>query len=105
MERDRGYDRGEEMIQTNALNEAAEAVYGRDDDYGTPEDNFGTIAELWNGYLRAGGIEDPNIRAIDVAYMMILLKVSRAANGNFKHDNDVDVAGYAESAARIREGE
>jgi len=83
------------------LTEAIETVYGRDGTYGSPEDNFATIAGFWNEYLRAGGVEDPNLQPIDVAYMMILLKVSRASNGEYKRDNDVDIAGYAESAARI----
>lgn len=92
-------------MHDEVLREAEEAVYGRDDDYGSPEDNFGTIAELWNSYLRAGGIPDPNIQPKDVGYMMVLLKVSRASNGAYNRDNDVDIAGYAESCARIAENQ
>jgi hypothetical protein len=87
------------------LEEAEEAVYGRDGDYGTPEDNFATIAAFWNEYLMAGGCEDPNITPKDVAQMMVLLKVSRHSNGSYNRDNDCDIAGYAESSARIAKGQ
>jgi len=88
--------------------EAAEKSLGeydtsleRSDEYGEPEDSFDTIAELWNGFLRGGGIADPNLDGADVANMMILLKVARNSQGHYHEDNWVDIAGYAESGARV----
>lgn len=58
--------------------------------YGEPEDSFGMIARLWEGYL---GIPVSKQQAID---MLILFKVAR--NGTAKkpcRDTYVDIAGYA----------
>lgn len=69
--------------------------HDRQDTHGRPEDSFGDIADLWAAYK---GVEfDP----VDVAQMMILLKIARA-KGNPKHtDNWVDMAGYAACAGEI----
>lgn len=67
----------------------------RQDQYGSPEDNFGKIAELWSIYL---GID---IAPKDVAMMMILLKVARSQTGEFKLDNYIDIAGYAACAGEV----
>jgi hypothetical protein len=88
---------------TEILDKAAEIVYDRPDSHGEPEDSFKTIAEMWNGYLRGGGIPDPNIRPHDVANMMVLLKVARNAEGHYHEDNYVDIAGYAENGARLHD--
>ena len=81
------------------LAEAKKCVCGdREQDYGSPENNFVTIASFWTRYLTAVGLLDRNkgnIGPDDVAAMMILLKVSRIASGNGKADNWVDIAGYA----------
>lgn len=79
--------------------DAAEKCVCRDrqDTHGRPEDNFGAIADLWTAYLGTGQEIDP----VDVANMMILLKIGRA-KGNPKHtDNWVDMAGYAACAGEI----
>lgn len=92
-----------EEQETKILDDAIQAVYGRTDIYGKPEDTFQTIAELWNGFLRGTGIPDPNIDCEDVANMMILLKVARSAEGHYHKDNWIDIAGYAENAARLND--
>mgnify|MGYP000401586339 FL=1 len=61
----------------------------REQDYGTPESNFATIASFWSDYL------DMNISAQQVADMMILMKISRIKNGGGTGDSYVDIAGYA----------
>lgn len=67
----------------------------RQDTHGKPEDSFSEIAMLWTAYT------GNDIRPVDVAQMMILLKVARA-KGNPKHqDNWIDVAGYAACAGEI----
>ena len=85
------------ITRMDVLSAATHCVCGdREEDYGSPENNFMTIAKLWTDYLHAefkdfGFILGPG----DVAAMMILLKVSRIASGNGKNDNWVDIAGYA----------
>lgn len=84
------------MNRAECLKEAEKIVCGdREDAYGRPEDNFKVIAQFWTSYL---GV--PEV-AGDVANMMILLKVARAATGKYKFDNYVDIAGYAACACEI----
>ena len=72
------------------LRRANEIVNGqREQSYGTPEDNFRLIAELWSSYLEA------DVSAVDVAMMMALLKIARISTGTFKEDSFIDLAGYA----------
>lgn len=54
---------------------------GRDSDYGTPEDNFSTIAKLWTIY------RGTMFTAKDVAMMMALLKIARIRNGRYSADS------------------
>ena len=77
------------------LDTALKCVCGdRDQDHGSPENNFGTIANLWIDYLSAKeNVLD--IRPHDVAAMLGLLKIARIATGHGKADNWVDLAGYA----------
>lgn len=86
------------MKRTGILRTAEIMVTGqREQDYGTPEENFTTIARLWSV---AFGHE---FVAEDVALAMILLKVARAVNGNGSDDTYVDIAGYAACGGEIRE--
>ena len=64
----------------------------RQNTYGTPEDNFQTIADFWNIYLHNG---DDIINKQDVAVMMMLLKIARMKSSPEHLDNYVDAAGYA----------
>ena len=66
----------------------------RQNTYGTPEDNFQTIANFWNEYL---GIKDDffKLSPKDVAIMMMLLKVARMKSSPNHVDNYVDAAGYS----------
>lgn len=89
------------MKRAEILEAARVCVCGeRQQDYGTPENNFETIGLLWGVYLRASHPELAKVMAInhinakDVATMMGLLKVARIATG-YKEDNFVDLAGYA----------
>lgn len=78
----------------------------REQDYGSPENNFQTIANLWNDYLNGtGGEEYYLIGAKDVAAMLALLKIARIASGKAKEDNWVDLAGYAACGGEIESGE
>ena len=86
------------------LRSAAVMVTGeRQDDYGTPENNFERIANLWNSYLDRR--LDGRISRVDVAAMMALLKIARIASGHGKRDNWVDLAGYAACGGEIQAAE
>lgn len=83
-------------IREKTLTKAISCVCGdRERDYGTPEDNFGTIAQLWTTYT--GVVITP----VDVAMMMALLKVARIKSGGGTGDSFVDLAGYAACGAEI----
>lgn len=94
------------MNREEVLGKAHECVCGqREQDYGTPEDNFGRIAKLWNAYLG-----DYIVNDVDVAMMMALLKVARVKSSDgASTDSFIDLAGYAacggEIASRKRKGE
>lgn len=82
--------------RTDILKKANECVCGdREQNYGTPEDNFTRIADLWTAYSGYG------FDAHDVALMLALLKIARAASGVNHPDNYVDLAGYAACAGEI----
>ena len=99
------------MKRAEILEAARVCVCGeRQQDYGTPENNFETIGLLWGVYLRASHPELAKVMAInhinakDVATMMGLLKVARIATG-YKEDNFVDLSGYAACAGEIAAAE
>lgn len=85
------------MKRQETLEAAMRCVCGeRQDQYGTPEDNFGTIANLWTAYLGYP------VSAVDVAMMMSLLKIARIKTGTATEDSFVDLAGYAACGAEIQ---
>ncbi len=80
---------------TSIIDEAKLIVDGeRQKDYGNMDESFLRIAGLWSAYL---GI---HIDKFDVAKMMILLKVSRAKNGNHR-DSYRDIVGYVACADKL----
>lgn len=82
-------------IHENCLEEAGKIVRGsREDTYGPAERNLSRIAEMWSAYLSVP------LTARQVAVMMVLLKASRDAFKP-KHDNMVDICGYAYLADMI----
>lgn len=91
------------MTREDILKEAATIVNGtRQQTYGEPEDNFGTIAQMWEAYL---GVP---ISAMDVSMMMVLLKVARVSGRPdlTTIDNFIDICGYAACGGEVahREG-
>lgn len=96
------------MTRKEILETAAACVCGRrEEDYGSPEDNFETIAGLWEIYLKAKCISpsaDVCVMAEDVAMMMALLKIARIATGRAKSDSFIDLAGYAACGREIETG-
>ena len=91
------------LTRADILHAAEKCVCGqREQDYGTPEDNFETIAELWETYLSRACVDEAGgvyIDANDVAMMMALLKIARIAAGGGKADSWIDLAGYAACGA------
>ena len=98
-----GEDVKHKLTRVDILHAAEKCVCGqRETDYGTPEDNFETIAELWETYLRRACVDEAGgvyIEANDVAMMMALLKIARIAAGGGKADSWIDLAGYAACGA------
>lgn len=96
-------DAKRKLTRADILHAAEKCVCGqRETDYGTPEDNFETIAELWETYLRRACVDEAGgvyIDANDVAMMMALLKIARIAAGGGKADSWIDLAGYAACGA------
>lgn len=85
------------MTRSEILDKAKEIVNGqREQDYGSPEDNFGKIAMLWTAYL------GHDVVAKDVVAMMILLKLARAQTGKGTDDCYIDIAGYAACGGELR---
>lgn len=77
------------------LRKAEEIIsFNREGSYGTPEDSFAAIGELWNDYL--GRDLQRTLKPGDVAVMMILLKIARLKTGGLDQtDSWLDIAGYA----------
>lgn len=69
----------------------------RQNTYGDAEDNFATIAKLWNTWIATWYVACPGPRldARDVAMMSALIKVARAGTSPDHLDNWIDLAGYA----------
>lgn len=87
----------DEVSRESILCDAYNCVCGqREEDYGTPESNFGRIADMWSAYK---GVD---ISPVDVAAMMALVKIARIASGHAKSDNWVDLAGYAACGGEIQ---
>lgn len=97
----------EPWTRQRVLKEAEKCVCGnREQDYGTPEDSFRLIAQLWEIYIqeRMAGLMGICICPEDVAIMMALLKIARLANNPENMDSWVDLVGYAACGGEIAGG-
>jgi len=84
------------------LDKAADVTTNaRQSAYGHPLDNHGCTADMWAAYVANRFGADFQFTALDVCYMMILVKVSRLAHDPTHEDNWVDIAGYARNAEVI----
>ena len=93
-------ERSDEVERKTILETAKRYVCNdRNNQYGSPEDSFKVIADLWAGYL---GTE---ISAKDVAAMMVLFKMARVRTGAGKSDNWIDAAGYCACGGEIEHKE
>lgn len=108
-EPDEGEGEAKKLTRAAVLEKARACVCGeREQDYGSPEDSFGCIAELWEAYLRAACISPDSVVRVtptDVAMMMALLKIARVGTScvGGTADSFVDLAGYAACGAECAE--
>ena len=83
------------------LEEAIAVTTGaRRRDYDIPSLNHQRIADGWNWYLKARKEPESPLSALDVAHMMVILKLARACYTPTK-DPYVDIAGYAKCGSQI----
>ena len=75
------------------INKAFKTVGERNDNYGTPLENFERIAKLWSCHL------EHHISIYDVGVMLMLLKIARSKHDKLHEDTWVDIAGYAGATA------
>lgn len=93
------------MTRKEILETAEKIVNGeREEQYGTPENNFRIIGKLWEAYLGARRMGQIEFEPHDVAAMLALLKIARIASGQIKDDNWVDLAGYAACGGEVQPG-
>ena len=86
----------EPWTRKRVLREAERCVCGkREQDYGTPEDNFDRIAKMWSAYM---GVE---FNPVDVSMFMVMLKAARIKSGGGTMDSFVDGCGYFSCGGEI----
>ena len=85
----------DEEEEKPVLLEANELINGpRQASYGPPSQDFQRTADMWTGLLQYNLKKGYRIRAQDVAWMMVMLKASRAQHSDSR-DHYVDAGGYA----------
>jgi hypothetical protein len=86
-----------DAMAREALENVGDLIDNDRDTHGDAIENQEHIAEAWEWYLDGQGklLADAEITPLDVCYMMMLLKMSRNAVGEFDPDHPLDVAGYA----------
>jgi hypothetical protein len=89
-------------MTTSILEEAAAAIIERDKTHGDYENNQLLTSIFWSAYAAAGP-PGPDLQPHDVCMLNILQKISRMRCGNLDRDHLVDIAGWAELAARLTE--
>lgn len=84
------------MTRSEILKRAEAVINGqREQDYGSPESNFGLIGQLWTVYL------DTLVTAQDVANLMTLFKIARIKTGRGTEDSYIDAVGYMACGGEI----
>ena len=75
----------------------------RNEAYGPPYENLSDCAALWETYMNAKRGYTIRIFAEDVAWMMVLLKMTRSFQPGYHPDNYLDASAYAAIAGECRE--
>jgi hypothetical protein len=87
------------VTREDVLRTAGDLITGdRQATYGSAKDSHARIADMWSAYL---GVD---VTEVDVAAMMVLLKVSRSRSSDLL-DNWVDVCGYGAIAGELGAGD
>lgn len=85
------------------LSEADRMIHGaRAEEYGPAEGSFARIGAFWTTHLADKLKPGEEVDGYDVALLMVLMKVSRAAT-DIKDDTAIDIAGYAALSMRCAE--
>lgn len=86
------------MKRVETLMSASDLICGqRQEDYGTPQQNFGNIAKLWSVVL------DKKIEPWQVALCMAQVKAARLISSPTNTDSWVDMAGYVGLGSELAE--
>ena len=86
------------------LREAADLVDGpREVDHGDKEASFEGIARVWAAYLTNKFKRPVPLDGLDVAQMMVLLKMTRPQFGVYKADHYLDQCGYSGISGQLAE--
>ena len=86
----------------HVIKSAAELVHGdRANTHGDKRKNHQNIAAAWNFYLSIRRDPAAPLTEVDVAQMMVLLKLSRTQTGAYNPDDYVDMVGYAAIAGEL----
>lgn len=93
------------MVKRNDILRTAENLIcgDRQETYGSAKVSHERIGKMWAAYL-GERLHQQTVSATDVAAMMVLMKVARAASSTHS-DNWVDVCGYAALAAEMEGGD
>lgn len=89
------------ITRRHILEAAQEAVQGRPDAYGQPEDSFDRIAARWALHVRQRHGVEVRFDAADVALMLVEMKAARLMADIGHADSWVDIAGYAACGGEV----
>ena len=88
------------MKPEEILKKASDIAEGKRSQHGA-ENSFAMIARLWTAYLQGAASLPGSLTDVDVAQMMVLLKMARGAWGGHNMDTYVDQAGYSAWAGHL----
>lgn len=87
-----------ERLGKQILSEAMQVIDARGDHYGTPYENWSTIADFWTVYLQDKLKDGEKITASDHGLMMDLVKTARLMQTEGHYDSLLDKCGYVAAA-------
>lgn len=77
------------------LNKLCETLLEREQEHGSPDENFTKTATMWSAFLGRP------VTALDVSVMLALFKIARISTGKVKTDSYRDLTGYAALATGL----
>jgi hypothetical protein len=88
------------MRRDKILRSAIQVLDDRESRYGNPSDCLSRIAAGWNWWLKSRR----ELTEVDVAVMMMILKLSRLANDPTSLDSWIDACGYSAIGGELNGG-